>query len=179
MSENEQLENNKKLVYMVLYKHFRLYVNDEDLFQIGMIGLLKAIRSYKADTYKFSTYAARCIYNAIAQEFQRQNCEMRTCDAISLDAEQSKDGNLNLYGLIEDKMQNQSETVMIINQYLNKLTGRQKQIFELIVQEYNYSEIGEKLGLSRERIRQLSTEIINKLDIKLGGVKNGRKRRHD
>ena len=171
MSENEMLENNKKLVYMVLYKHFPLHVNDEDLYQIGMIGLLKAIRSYKDDTYKFSTYAARCIYNAIAQELQRQNREMRTCDTISLDAEQSKDGNLTLHGLIEDKMQNQSETVMIINQFLNKLTGRQKQIFELIIQEYNYAEIGEIIGLSRARVSQLSQEIIENLKIKLGGIR--------
>ena len=171
MSENEMLENNKKLVYMVLYKHFPLHVNDEDLYQIGMIGLLKAVRHYKDDTYKLSTYAARCIYNEIAKEFAYRDREMRTCDTISLDAEQSKDGNLTLHGLIEDKMQNQSETVMIINQFLNKLTGRQKQIFELIIQEYNYAEIGEIIGLSRARVSQLSQKIIENLNIKLGGIR--------
>lgn len=179
MSENELLENNKKLVYLVLYKHFPLHVNDEDLYQIGMIGLLKAIRSYKDDTYKLSTYAARCIFNEISKELQYRNRKMRTCDTISLDAEQSKDGKLSLHGAISDRVQEQSEIVIIINQYLSSLKGRKKQVLELIIQEYNYAEIGEKLGISRERVRQISTEIINKLDIKLGGIKDGRKRRHD
>ena len=69
MSENEMLENNKKLVYMVLYKHFPLHVNDEDLYQIGMIGLLKAVRSYKDDTYKFSTSTyAQGLYNIVISD---------------------------------------------------------------------------------------------------------------
>ena len=37
----------------------------DDLFQEGLIGLLKAVRTYDGTSAAFSTYASRCVHNSV------------------------------------------------------------------------------------------------------------------
>lgn len=53
------------LVYMIINNYFRGY-NVEDLYQVGVIGLIKAYDKYREDkSTKFSTYAYKWIYGEI------------------------------------------------------------------------------------------------------------------
>lgn len=58
---NEELSRliteNENLIYSITH-YFSNYINKEDLFQVGCIGLIKAYQNYKEDLgTKFSTYA--------------------------------------------------------------------------------------------------------------------------
>ena len=46
--------------------------------------------------------------------------------------------------------------------FCNYLTGRDRKIFRLRLHGFSYDEIGEKVNLSRERVRQLLNDIIEK-----------------
>lgn len=53
------------LVYMIIRKYFRGY-DEEDLYQVGVIGIIKAYNNYKENrNAKFSTYAYKYIYGEI------------------------------------------------------------------------------------------------------------------
>lgn len=72
-SEAIVLESNLKLVLKILRK-FKIPPNQEDdIFQVGSIGLLKAIKNFDTErNIKFSTYAFPMIYGEI-QRYLREN----------------------------------------------------------------------------------------------------------
>lgn len=55
------------LVYSIANKYFKNYSNRDDLYQVGMIGLIKAYKNYKPNNNcKFSTYAYNYIYGEMS-----------------------------------------------------------------------------------------------------------------
>ena len=64
--------NNQNLIYFILKKYNCIY--NEDLFQIGMIGLIKATEKYdKSKKVLFSSFAYQCISYEILVHFKKQN----------------------------------------------------------------------------------------------------------
>ena len=58
----EIIKVNSGLIYMIMNKYFKGY-DKEDLYQVGVIGVIKAYNNYKNDhNTKFSTYAFKYIY---------------------------------------------------------------------------------------------------------------------
>ena len=66
LNKQEMFLNNEKLIYFTMKKYFpQLYYNldnREDYYQIGAIGLLKAIDNYNSNVASFSTYAIPVIW---------------------------------------------------------------------------------------------------------------------
>lgn len=76
LEENEAVLVNRPLVFNLVNKYGgkvngRAY-EYEDLVCAGMVGLLKAVRTYQKDKAAFSTYAYTCIRNNIFNERRRQ-----------------------------------------------------------------------------------------------------------
>ena len=60
------IERNLRLVVHIVKKYYASSAEQEDLISIGTIGLIKGINSFNpVKNTKLSTYAARCIENAI------------------------------------------------------------------------------------------------------------------
>lgn len=58
----EIIKVNSGLIYMIINKYFKGY-DKEDLYQVGVIGVIKAYNNYKNNhNTKFSTYAFKYIY---------------------------------------------------------------------------------------------------------------------
>lgn len=65
----ELLEQNENLIYKVASKFYN--VEPEDLYQLGVIGLLKAYKNFKDNgTTKFSTYAYDYIFGEMYQSLK-------------------------------------------------------------------------------------------------------------
>lgn len=61
------------LVYAIINKYFKSY-SSEDLYQVGVMGIIKAFDNYKSDkTAKFSTYAYKYIYGEIYAYINNNN----------------------------------------------------------------------------------------------------------
>jgi RNA polymerase sporulation-specific sigma factor len=86
------VEDNLGLVWNVIHKFFGggnnhkfLGFERDDLFQLGCIGLMKAVDRFDEDKGEFPTYAFNCIYGEIRKEI-RDNGRMvkfpRTCHEI-------------------------------------------------------------------------------------------------
>lgn len=66
MNKYEEVINScSRLVYMIIRKYFNGY-DVEDLYQVGVIGIIKAYDNYRTNKMtKFSTYAYKYIYGEI------------------------------------------------------------------------------------------------------------------
>lgn len=61
----EVIASTSGMVYMIINKYFKGY-DKEDLYQVGVIGIIKAYNNYKKEhNAKFSTYAYTYIYGEI------------------------------------------------------------------------------------------------------------------
>ena len=92
-ARNKLIEHNLRLVAHIVKKYETNRNDIDDLISIGIIGLIKAIDSYKDDKkIKLATYASKCIENEILMHFRNDKKNQKNIsidDSIGYD----KDGN--------------------------------------------------------------------------------------
>ncbi len=72
MAIEEVVEKNQNLIYYIIKKYVK-YFDKDDLFQAGVMGLLKAYKNYDEEVgVKFSTYAFSSIYGEV-KKFIRED----------------------------------------------------------------------------------------------------------
>ena len=76
-SEEKMVIDNYGLVVSQAVKFIAQKQDLDDYIQIGLIGLLKAIRNYDSEKSKFSTFATVCIRNEILKFIKKQNRQNR------------------------------------------------------------------------------------------------------
>ena len=65
-ARDELISHNLRLVAHVVKKYYPGTADTDDLISIGTIGLIKAVAGYSPEKHtRFSTFAAKCIENAI------------------------------------------------------------------------------------------------------------------
>ncbi|MBR1413172.1 MAG: sigma-70 family RNA polymerase sigma factor [Bacilli bacterium] len=121
MDTQKLVDENKNFIYKIA-RSFSYNENElEDLFQVGVVGLLKAYKNYKSDSNaKFSTYAYYDIYGEMYKYINNRNIKV------------SKD-YLKIYKMVE-------KTKYALAQKLNRIpTNREIANFleldELLVEE--------------------------------------------
>ncbi len=81
-ARNDLVEGNLKLVLSILKKFNKKDVNMDDLFQIGCVGLLKAIDNFDfSHEVKFSTYAVPMILGEV-KRYLRDNNSIRVSRSV-------------------------------------------------------------------------------------------------
>lgn len=154
--------NNTGMVGLIL-KSLNLNPLDDDLFSVGLIGVVKAVNTFKPDKgVKFTTYAASVIRNEILVTFRKK----RIIPIFSLD-EPCGLGNGNLADfseMIADSRRFEEEVIvdMQMKQVLSALNDREKKIISLIMDGKTQYEIADILGLSQSRISRIIKSIYKK-----------------
>lgn len=101
-AKEELINGNLKLVLSILRSFNRSDINLDDLFQVGVIGLIKAIDNFDISYgFKFSTYAVHLIIGEI-KRYIRDNTTMRVSRSIKDMAYQIikfKDNYLSEHGI--------------------------------------------------------------------------------
>ena len=81
-ARDELVEGNLKLVLSILKKFYQVNENKDDLFQIGCVGLLKAIDNFDPNYgVKFSTYCVPMILGEI-RRYVRDNSSIRVSRSL-------------------------------------------------------------------------------------------------
>lgn len=76
------INENKNLIYSIT-NYFRDYINKEDLFQVGVIGMLKAYKNYDESlNIKFTTYAYSYILGEM-KKYVREDKGLKVSKSIS------------------------------------------------------------------------------------------------
>ena len=178
-ARNKLIEHNLRLVAHVIKKYYAVSGNQDDLISIGIIGLIKAIKTFDPDkNTKLATYAARCVENELFMYFRtlrRQSAEV----SIYTPADPEGDGEPRdfedeecfeeevLDGLVRDR-----QGALIRKCIDNALDPREKEIISL---RYGLSgseplpqrEVALKTGISRSYVSRLEKKALSKLETEL------------
>jgi len=161
-TENELIKEHQKLVYHTIKKYYPKYKDNEDFSQVGLIGLLGAIRSYDENkNIRFSTYAIKCIRNQFNQFIRDSNCNKRNPGEEVLSFEQ----NLYLKDTIKcDKTNyNDIDNRIFIENALKQLSKRERKVIELCLKECSYNDLQNILNLSRGVVNKIKISAYKKL----------------
>lgn len=97
-AKGEFVKQNRPLVYSIVKRFSKQRVSQDDLFQIGCVGLMKALNNFDTSyQVKFSTYAVPIIMGEI-KRFFRDDGSMRISRSL-------KEGYLQMVKVKEDLMQ--------------------------------------------------------------------------
>ena len=182
-AQNEILTANLRFVFNIASRYKGKGTAISDLISEGNMGLVKAIQKFNPERdVKFISYAVWWIRNSI-QEFIKKRQMYLNIEKEEDTLNKPVSNNSFTYD-VEDEYVIKKETVLsneedeekrelhknqrkIVNELLSDLSEREKFIIEeyygLNGKEKNLEEIGNILGLTKERIRQIKFESLKKL----------------
>lgn len=154
--------NNIGMVGVVL-KSLNLNLLDEDLFSIGLIGVVKAVNTFNPDkSVKFSTYATPIIRNEILMSFRKQ----RIIPAFSIDEpyDLGNGESVDFSEVIADSKRFEEEIIadMQLEKFFSILNEREKKIISLNMQDKTQKEIAEMCGISQSYVSRIIKSAYKK-----------------
>lgn len=172
-------EHNLRLVlYRVTNKFKYVSYDKRDLFSVGNIGLMKAIRTFdKSKNIEFVTYAAKCIDNEILMFLRKLKKEQ---NVVSLDeaVASDKDGKeLKVEAIISsgiDIIGDYERDIIcgIIREIVDELPDRDREMTKLYFGFYNNKrytqrEIASLMFISQGHVSRTISKIVKKIGKRL------------
>lgn len=154
--------NNVGMVGIVL-KSLNLNPFDEDLFSIGLIGVVKAVNTFNPDkNVKFTTYATPIIRNEILQTFRKKQIIPTFSFDKPYDLENGE--TVEFSEMIADSRRFEEEVFVCIQleQIFLKLDEREKKIIALNMQEKKQREIADICGVSQSNVSKAIKSVRKK-----------------
>lgn len=151
------MEKYKKLVNVKVAKYFIIGAEKEDIIQEGMIGLFKAIQSYKPDKHNtFKTFANLCVERQLITAIKSSNRQkhMPLNSYLSLNnTAYEDDNNTSLIDIldshsIEDPLETitKKEYYRSVEDAIDKsLSDFEKQVLKRFIKGESYVTIAQKL----------------------------------
>lgn len=148
----QQLQQNQNLIHKIC----RLYTNDEDshkdLFQEITIQLWKAYPQFRGDS-KFTTWAYRVGLNTAITLYRKKK---RNIDAIEFDSKLHRFSH-------EEYNYEEEEHIKLLYQAVQQLNDIEKALVFMYLEDKDYAEISETLGISEVNARVKMNRIKGKL----------------
>jgi RNA polymerase sporulation-specific sigma factor len=168
--------HNLRLVSHIVRKYYSTAPDSEDLVSIGIIGLVKAIDTFKIESgTRFATYGARCVQNEILMNFRSQKKhagEVSLGETIDID----RDGNpltyMDVISTNEDLSEEFDKKTQIeraLRLIKSSLDEREREIIAMryglfgINKPYTQNEIAQRLGISRSYVSRIEKSALDKL----------------
>lgn len=177
---NKLIEANLRFVIVIARQYQGKGLSMEDLVSEGNIGLMKAAAKYDATRgLRFVNYAVvfirRQIEKALDKESAEQRVEsMRDGQTRSVDAPLGSKANVSLLSVLvnadspmADQRVYDANLAEAIEQALTELNERERAVinayFGIGEERMTMAEIGEQMGLKRERVRQIRDRATRRM----------------
>jgi RNA polymerase sigma factor (sigma-70 family) len=143
----------------------------DNIVQEVTFSLVDTIRKQKFDSNvaKFSTILATFTQNRIFKEHKSQQMSKRKGTQIPLEIN-NKDGTTVEYLTSDDNVEDevldnveQNETANTVRNAIEKLKPREQVVIKMRMHDKTLEEIGQEIGVSRERVRQILIQIFDKM----------------
>lgn len=165
MTEQQQkiVEDNHNLIYSFLQKY---HLPIEDWYGWAAIGLCKAAMTFKDDVSSFSTYAYRCMFNAVMME-KRKETQAGTIPEhlifyyqAEFDAENDGD-SISFLETIPSKDDVEWDAIsnVIFEEFNITLKPRDRVIFQMFQNGYKQREIGRAVGCSQAQVSRIKKKF--------------------
>lgn len=168
-TEADLVKDNYPLACWVVKHHFASTgIEDQDLIQVALIGLLKAIRGFKPDrNIQFATYASKCITNEILMELRKVNRGLdRQATVVHLDDPNynTEDAGCTIQEVVE-KAVSPADSVSDVAERNEAIEAIYKHplLREILVRDITQRELGNELGLSQSYISRLVKRALREL----------------
>lgn len=174
-ARNKLIEHNLRLVAHIVKKFESTNQDIDDLIGIGTVGLIKGIDTYRDNKkVKLATYAAKCAENEILMYFRadkKNSKNVSLYDEISYDKEGNKITILDILKTEDIDYADEiykNDSIKLLNQYLNILTKREREIIEDRYglnnkDELTQKDIAKKLNISRSYVSRLEKRATTKI----------------
>ena len=130
----------------------------DDLFQEGLIGLLKAVRNYDGKSSAFSTFASLCVRNSIISGVRKYASQ--TSKTISLPDPIDEE---RITPSAEDVHLDSERVRLLFDKVFKALSPFEKTVFELYLADMPYESIAFATGKSVRSIQNAVFRIRTKL----------------
>ena len=160
------IRSNLRLVVSIAKKHTSGALTLSELISDGNMSLMRAVEKFDyAKGFRFSTYASWAIIKNYARSVPKEKYQL---DRFTTGHEELLDvvTSLKSYDPSEDNQYELKESVSVL---LNHLTQRERAI---LVDHYGledntdpktFQQLGDRLGISKERVRQIEIQALSKL----------------
>ena len=141
--------------------------NYDDLFQEGLIGLLKAVRSYDGKSAAFSTFASLCVRNSIisgVRKYASQTSKTVTLPEPILEESTTPSA--------EEVHLDSERARLLYDQVLKALSPYERTVFEMYLSDVSYESIAFATGKSVRSISNAVFRIRSKLKQIVGNADN-------
>ena len=186
-AKEQVVKDNLGLVWSIVHRFKNSYYDKEDLFQIGCIGLMKAINHFDPSyNVQFSTYAVPIIMGEIKRYFRDDgtikvslslkelNIKVTKSKEI-LQGENNEEPTFEDVGStisVEDRLIDKSDHMwfekIALEMEMEKLDEKEKMIIYMRYQlDYNQEAIAKRLGISQVQVSRLEKKIVTKLRTRL------------
>lgn len=163
---NDLLKDYKPLVMSIARKYYLIGGELDDLIQEGMIGLYRAVLTYKNDkNANFTTFASICVNRQIQTAIKKANSgknkpftNLYSVDSKILDRMLSNDCSPEDIVLRKESLKEISD---LVNINLSKL---EKEILKNYLMGKSYEEIGNDLHINKKSVDNGLNRIIKKLE---------------
>lgn len=169
-SREEKILANKNLVHHVLKKYSIRTDDYDDVAQIGMIGLIKAVDTFdESRNFKFATYACRVIRNEIGMYLRKNKKYAKDVSMNTVISNPQKE-ELTLEDAIPDDsmpisemLDEQQHIEYVISIMLNYFSKRETVTFLYLIAGMPQEEIAKHFEISRSYV----SRIVGKIRIRL------------
>ncbi len=163
-ARQQLITHNLRLVSHIARKYTVPGYGPDDLISIGVIGLIKAVNSYKPQSgTALGTYAARCIENEILMTLRasrKYRGDVSLQDSVGTDGEGNDITYMDILGTDPDDLENaviRRVTLERVHQVLSSLPARERLVLELRYgltdgRQHPQHEVAKVLGISRSYV---------------------------
>lgn len=161
-AKEQMILSNHGIVFSVM-KNLNIPLTDEDMFQTGIIGLLKAINTFDASKgYQFSTYAFPIVRNELLMAFRKSKRSVVAAFSLDDNADIGNGESVPYAEMIADGKDYEENVVnsMLAQQIFERLESREKHIFTMFfVESRTQSEISKALGISKSYVSRIISSM--------------------
>lgn len=161
-AKEQMILSNQGIVFSVM-KNLRIPLTDEDMFQTGIIGLLKAINTFDTSKgYQFSTYAFLIVRNELLMAFRKSKRSVIVAFSLDDNADIGNGESVPYAEMIADGKDYEENVVnsMLAQQIFERLESREKHIFTMFfVENRTQSEISKALGISQSYVSRIISSM--------------------
>lgn len=161
-AKEQMILSNHGIVFSVM-KNLSIPLTDEDMFQTGIIGLLKAINTFDTSKgYQFSTYAFPIVRNELLMAFRKSKKSVMVAFSLDDNADIGNGESVPYAEMIADGKDYEENVVnsMLAQQIFESLGSREKHIFAMFfVESRTQSEISKALGISQSYVSRIISSM--------------------
>ena len=174
-AREELITHNLRLVSHIARKYQVPGFGQDDLISIGVIGLIKAVNSFRPGTgTSLGTYAARCIENEILMTLRasrKRRGDVSLSEPIGTDGEGNDITFMDVLGTDQDELEEmviRRVTLEKIHRVLSRLPARERLVLEMRYgltdgTAHPQHEIARLLGISRSYVSRVEKHAVTLL----------------